>query len=444
VFTGAPDLGFSFLSFVGAAREGVDYTVVHEPGIFSTNGITNIWTQDIIIHPVDDYITEGPEPVQLQLCFVIIAWIYGVGAPIGTECGGFHATINIHDNDTVPPIPVVRVIASDADAQEVSASSGAGENPGAFTLTRTAPATNDLVIHYALTGPAKNGVDYAPLSGTALIPLGETSATVAVAPLFDLFGEGSETVTLTVRPGTNSPTPYLLDAGVINAATVTIRDYAPTNVSVVRIKVTDAQAIEQNSASPHAVFRVERSGSLAEVLTVPYALTGTASNGLDYVALPGFVTFPPGVHFATITIIPYLDGETNEPDETVIVTLETPSSGVLPPPYLLGGSGDMVSSAGAIIREDAPIVVHPPLNRFQRALRLRFPGRYRTVLVPLPVLPAPVAGAPAKVWAVEASSDMVAWEVIGETSDPEDFADVTQGDFPQRFYRFREVTPVAP
>jgi hypothetical protein len=89
-------------------------------------------------------------------------------------------------------------------------------------------------------------------------------------------------------------------------------------------------------------------------------------------------------------------------------------------------------------------VVHPPLNRFQRALRLRFPGRYRTVLVPLPVLPAPVAGAPAKVWAVEASSDMVAWEVIGETSDPEDFADVTQGDFPQRFYRFREVTPVAP
>ena len=108
----------------------------------------------------------------------------------------------------------------------------------------------------------------------------------------------------------------------------------------------------------------------------------------------------------------------------------------------------MVTSAGATIREDAPVVLSHPLNRFERALRLRFPSRYRVVIIPLPVLPvgdpATAPGAPAKIWAVEASSDLVVWEELGETDDPEDFADVTQGDFPQRFYRFREVTPAQP
>lgn len=440
----AGDLELFFLSFAGSAREGVDYTAAYGPWINTTNGITNIWSQEITIAPIDDYIIEGTETVTLQMCFINLICIYGVCAPGGVSCGG-GATVNIQDNDTnPPPFPVVHVTASDATAQEVPPVSGEPQNLGVFTLTRTAPATNDLIVSYAITGTAQNGVDYETLSITATIPTGETSATVEVRPIFDLFSEGSETVTLTLRPGTNSPTNYLLDGGATNFATVTIRDYAPTNVSAVRIKVTDAQAVEQNSASPHAVFRVERLGGLSNALTVPYKLTGTASNGVDYVALPGFVTFPVGVNFANITVIPYLDGETNEPDETVIVTLELPPSDVLPPPYLIGGSNNMVLSAGATIREDALTVPPVHLNRYQRALRIRYPSRYRTVIVPLPVLPAPAPGALAKIWAVEASSDLVTWEVIGETEDPEDFADVSQGDFPQRFYRFREVPPVEP
>ena len=439
----AGELEFSFLSFAGSAREGVDYTISYGEWINTTNGITNIWSQEITVHPVDDFILEGSETVTVQMCFVNLICIYGVCAPGGVSCGD-GATITIHDNDTnPPPFPVVKVAASNATAQEVSPLSGEPLNPGAFTLTRTAPATNDLIVNYALTGTARNGVDYETLTGTAIIPIGEISATLAVNPIFDLFSEGNKTVTLTLRPSTNSPTPYLLDGGAINFATVTIRDYAPTNISAVRITTLDAQAVEQNSVSPHAVFRVERIGGISNALTVPYTITGTASNGLDYVELPGFVTLPPGVIFATITIIPYLDTET-EPDENVIVTLHLPPSDVLPPPYLIGGSNNMVLSAGATIREDAPIVVNPPLNRYQRALRHRFPSRYRTVIVPLPVLPAPAPGTPAKIWAVEASSDMVAWEEIGETQDPEDFADVSQGDFPQRFYRFREVPLVTP
>ena len=99
-------------------------------------------------------------------------------------------------------------------------------------------------------------------------------------PLFDTLLEGGETVTLTLRPAPATPA-YLLDPGANNAATIVIRDYAPTNIPVVRIKVTDAQAVEQPSISPHASFLIDRHGGLAAPLTVPYAMSGTASNGLD-------------------------------------------------------------------------------------------------------------------------------------------------------------------
>lgn len=66
---------------------------------------------------------------------------------------------------------------------------------------------------------------------------------------------------------------------------------------------------------------------------VPYGIGGTASNGLDYVAIPGFVTIPPGGRSAVITIVPIDDGP---PDitKTVILTLE-PSTNT-PPDYLVG------------------------------------------------------------------------------------------------------------
>lgn len=290
VMTGSPDLGFSFYGFSGSARENVDYTIAYEPGVYSTNGITNIWSQDIVLTPVDDLIAEGTESVDMQLCFVIIAWIYGVGAPIGTECSSFGAIIHIRDNDTVSPHPVVRVTASDTDAQEVSPLSGNPENSGAFTITRTAPATNDLPVHYTVTGSAKNGTDYSAIAGMTIISNGTTSATIPVTPLYDVLAEGSETITLTLRSVTNAPL-YLLDPGVNNSASVVIRDYAPTNIPVVRIKATDSQAIEQPSTSPYASFRIERSGSLAAEFTMRYDISGTAVNGRDYVALPGVAIF---------------------------------------------------------------------------------------------------------------------------------------------------------
>src|SRR5262249_50134721 len=50
-----------------------------------------------------------------------------------------------------------------------------------------------------------------------------------------------------------------------------------------------------------------------------YAIGGTASNGVDYVALPGSVTVPAGERSAQITVVPIEDGP---PDITSTVILK--------------------------------------------------------------------------------------------------------------------------
>jgi hypothetical protein len=72
---------------------------------------------------------------------------------------------------------------------------------GNVIFSRPAGATNvDLTVHYTLSGPAENGVDYQPLSGAATIPEGQAHVTVTVMPLRDGLVEGQEVATVTVEP----------------------------------------------------------------------------------------------------------------------------------------------------------------------------------------------------------------------------------------------------
>ena len=75
---------------------------------------------------------------------------------------------------------------------------------------------------------------------------------------------------------------------------------------------------------------MRRFGDTNGDLTVPYDIGGTASNGVDYVALPGSVTIPAGELRALITIVPIDDGPPDV-NKTVILTL-TPSTNT-PPDY---------------------------------------------------------------------------------------------------------------
>ena len=442
---------FYFPTFTGTARQGIDYNYAWGATTYSTNGGTNIMTQEVIINPINDYFIEPTETVRLQLAFPIITFIEngGAGAPTGTYYVG-DATVNLLDNDTnPPPFSILSVTASDADAAEVSTLSSPPQNPAEFTISRTASTTNALTVNFALAGTALNGVDYETISNSVVIPSGATSVTVAVNPIYDVLGEGNETVQLILRPSpTNTPTTYLIDPSATNFATVIIRDYAPTNIPVVKITVTDAVAVERASVygGRNARMVVSRTGDLTGSLTVPYDMSGTASNGVDYVALPGTATFTNGASTVPIVIIPIPD-LTVEYFDSVVLTLQQPALNVFPPPYLVGVPG----SGGATIRDY--------ISYSSRRFSIRYYPRHRyahtTYLSPTRTFPVPVpthivvsnavtstvTTNAAPCWIIEASTDMVNWTQIG-TSDSttaagavDGFVDTEAGNFSQRFYR---------
>jgi len=109
-------------------------------------------------------------------------------------------------------------------------------NTGRFNITRAGGSSNALTVQYSLSGTASNGVDYVPLSGTALFPAGIRSTEVVVAPVDDKLVEGDETVVLTLTPDST------YHVGMSNRAVVTIHDshdvptatmIAPANGAVV-------------------------------------------------------------------------------------------------------------------------------------------------------------------------------------------------------------------
>jgi hypothetical protein len=82
-----------------------------------------------------------------------------------------------------------------------------------------------------------------------------------------------------------------------------------------------------------ALFTVRRFGDASSAVTVNYNIGGTASNGVDYVALPGYVSISAGSYCAHIPVVP-VDNGSNSIPKTVILTLQ-PSTNTTPD-YLVG------------------------------------------------------------------------------------------------------------
>jgi hypothetical protein len=78
-----------------------------------------------------------------------------------------------------------------------------GPKDATFTVFRFGATNDDLSVTYAIGGTATNGVDYAPISGTVLLPAGQRTAQITVIPIDDGPPDISSTVVLKLTPGTN-------------------------------------------------------------------------------------------------------------------------------------------------------------------------------------------------------------------------------------------------
>lgn len=169
-----------------------------------------------------------------------------------------------------------------------------------------------------------------------------------------------------------------------------------------------------NCGPKDATFAVFRLGETNDDLTVTYSIGGTASNGVDYLLLPGVVSIPAGQTAAMITIVP-LDDPTNFAIETVILSLNASTNS--PPDYLLG----VPRRAEALILDsEFPRPVPPAAVLCDRSFHLS-------------------AGGPDGAWfRVDYTTDCLNWTPVctnQAVNGSIDFADPDAANAPARMYR---------
>jgi hypothetical protein len=99
----------------------------------------------------------------------------------------------------------------------------------------------------------------------------------------------------------------------------TISTIRAADPPVVQVLATDPTALE--GASTGAFTLIRSQGTNAD-LAVNYTVKGTASNGVDYVLLPGSATIPAGYLAADVLVQPIVD-PMNRGNKTVVLNLQT-------------------------------------------------------------------------------------------------------------------------
>ncbi|BAT53969.1 5'-nucleotidase/2',3'-cyclic phosphodiesterase [Nostoc sp. NIES-3756] len=212
---------------------------------------------------VDDVLVEGTETAVLAISNP------SAGIALGNTTT---QNITITDNES-PAVPTVSITATDASASESSTT----VNTGSFTITRTGDTTAALTVTYTIGGTATNGSDYNSLTGSVVIPAGQTSATITITPVNDGTTEGNETVTLTLVDGVS------YDLGAASNATVNITDNTTGTLKKVG-SFTSANGAEIPAFDPQSDRAFVVAGSTVEIYSVSNTGALTAAGSLN----PGF------------------------------------------------------------------------------------------------------------------------------------------------------------
>ena len=93
-------------------------------------------------------------------------------------------------------------------------------NPGVFSVVRTGGFA-PLTVQYAVSGGATSGSDYTALSGTVVIPMSASSATISVTPIADAAIESSEALVVTLTANAAYTVGQPAAAGILITDNVT-------------------------------------------------------------------------------------------------------------------------------------------------------------------------------------------------------------------------------
>lgn len=294
--TGAP-LVVNLIALGGGSATSADYTGLSSSVIIPANDSSTAVT----ITPIDDDLIEGTETVSVD---IVISSSYSIDSSA--------ALIEILDDDN--ELSSVSIMATDANASET------GSENGVFTITRSGNTSESLDVGLQISGIAISGTDYTALSNPVTIPVGLPSVALHVIPIEDTGFEGTESVIIGIADASG----YTVSVNNNNAQV----DIADNDLPVVSIVATDTSAAEtvSGSASNTGTFTISRTGLLSAPLTVNLSsITGSASSGIDYEALPLSVIISAGHAIKTVNVTPIDDADI-ESTETVDVELTATSN----------------------------------------------------------------------------------------------------------------------
>ena len=298
----------------GTAASGTDYQALTAGTLTFAAGETS---KTVAVTVTGDNLDEGNETVVLRLSSASGATLSGGGTTLD-------ATGTITDDDDAPSGVTLTV---DADTATQGVQSSVAEDGGAKTVrvtatvdgtTRFAGAKTVTVAVGASGDGATEGTDYSQVNDLRLtIAVGaqSASATFTLTPTDDALDEDDETISL---DGSASGVT-VTDASI----TLTDDDATPT------VSVANAQAVTEGddpATTANMSFTVTLSAVSGRDVTVPYTLGGTATAGSDYEEpQTRSVTISAGKTSADIVI--KVKGDTSdEDDEKVKVTLDTPTN----------------------------------------------------------------------------------------------------------------------
>ncbi|MCK7554698.1 Ig-like domain-containing protein [Chitinophaga sedimenti] len=286
----------------GTATAGTDYTAL-TGSVVVPAGQSGV---NIPVTVIDDQVVEPAETVILT--------INGGASTSFTFTGTGNATVNIADDESSVPANLALTISNTTDAAEPLTN-------GSFSIDLPAGITimEDVTVAYTVTGTATAGTDYTVLSGTAVIPAGQSSVSIPVTVIDDQLVEQTETVVATLNGGSSTSFTF---TGT-GSATVNITD----DESAGSLTLAISKTADGAEPATNGGFEISLPAGVisSEDITVHYAVSGTATRNADYTALSGTVVIPAGQNSATIPV-DVLDDTIIEAVETVIVTLNGGSS----------------------------------------------------------------------------------------------------------------------
>ncbi|TWV94342.1 Calx-beta domain-containing protein [Chitinophaga pinensis] len=298
-------------TLAGTATAGTDYTT-------SGTTITIPAGQNSVALPIvvnDDLLMEGDETVIVTITggTAITTGIYTPGTA--------SATLIIADDENTSANKVLS-ISRNADAAEPSVN-------GSFTVSLPAgiSATENINVNYTIAGTATAGTDYATLSGSVIIPAGQSSANIDVIVNDDQLIEGNETVIATITGGTGTALGTFTVSTTNNTATVTISDDDNTTANST-ISITTLNDAAEPATTGNFTISLPTGITAVEDITVTYNTSGTATPGIDYASLTGSIVIPAGQNSVTLPVTVVDDG-LMEGTETVIVSLSGASAATL-------------------------------------------------------------------------------------------------------------------